>query len=106
DSYVEKEFGTGCLKVTPAHDQNDYEIGVRHNLEVIDTLNEDGTLNELCEIPEYVGKDRFEVKQLVIERLKAEGLLIKEEEFMTRIGRSERTNTVIEPRLSEQWFIK
>ncbi len=105
DSYVEKEFGTGCLKVTPAHDQNDNEIGVRHNLEVIDTLNEDGTLNELCEIPEYVGKDRFEVKQLVIERLKAEGLLIEEEEFITRIGRSERTNTVIEPRLSEQWFI-
>ncbi|HXH17646.1 MAG TPA: valine--tRNA ligase [Chitinophagales bacterium] len=106
DNYVEKEFGTGCLKVTPAHDQNDYEIGLRHNLPVIDTLNPDGTLNEKCEIAEYIGKDRFEVRQLVVERLRAENLLVKEEEFITRIGRSERTNSVVEPRLSMQWFIR
>ncbi len=106
DNYVEKEFGTGCLKVTPAHDQNDYDIGVRHNLPVIDTLNPDGTLNELCEIPEYVGLDRFKVRKLVVERLREENILVKEEDFVTRIGRSERTNSVIEPRLSMQWFIR
>lgn len=106
DDYVEKEFGTGCLKVTPAHDINDYEIGKRHNLPVIDCINLDGTLNELCEIPEYVGKDRFEVKKLIVKKLKDENLLVKEEEFITRIGRSERTNTVVEPKLSLQWFIK
>jgi len=106
DNYVEKEFGTGCLKVTPAHDQNDYDIGLRHNLPVIATINPDGTLNEKCEIPEYVGKDRFKVRKLVVERLKAENLLVKEEEFVTRIGRSERTNSIVEPMLSMQWFIK
>ena len=106
DDYVEKDFGTGCLKVTPAHDQNDYDLGQRHNLPVIDTISLDGTLNEKCELPEYVGKDRFEVRQLVIDRLKADGTLIKAEEFITRIGRSERTNTVVEPKLSMQWFIK
>ncbi len=106
DDYVEKDFGTGCLKVTPAHDTNDYELGQRHSLPVIDTIALDGTLNEKCEIPEYVGKDRFEVRQLVIDRLKADGTLVKAEEFMTRIGRSERTNTVVEPKLSMQWFIK
>jgi len=106
DSYVDKEFGTGCLKVTPAHDQNDYEIGLRHHLPVIDTINPDGTLNEKCQIPEYVGKDRFKVRKLVVERLKSENLLVKEEEFVTRIGRSERTHSVVEPRLSMQWFVK
>ncbi|MES2629856.1 MAG: valine--tRNA ligase [Bacteroidota bacterium] len=106
DEYVEKDFGTGCLKVTPAHDPNDYELGQRHNLPVIDTINLDGTLNASCEIPEFVGKERFEVRQLVIDRLKASGELVKEEEFMTRIGRSERTNTVVEPKLSLQWFIR
>lgn len=106
DDYVEKEFGSGCLKVTPAHDINDYEIGKRHNLQVIDCINLDGTLNKLCEIPDYIGKDRFEVKKLIVKKLKEEGLLIKEEEFITRIGRSERTNTVVEPKLSLQWFIK
>ncbi|MEQ8303754.1 MAG: valine--tRNA ligase [Cyclobacteriaceae bacterium] len=106
DDYVDKEFGTGCLKVTPAHDVNDYEIGLRHNLPVIDTINDDGTLNEKCEIPKYVGKDRFAVRKEIIKDLGNEDFLVKEEEFITRIGRSERTNTVVEPKLSLQWFVK
>lgn len=106
DDYVDKEFGTGCLKVTPAHDVNDYEIGQRHNLPVIDTLNDDGSLNEKCELPKFFGKDRFAVRKEIVKDLKAAGHLVKEEEFITRIGRSERTNTVIEPKLSLQWFVK
>ncbi len=106
DSYVDMEFGTGCLKVTPAHDPNDYEIGQRHNLEVIDTINQDGTLNEKCGVPDYVGKDRFVVRKMVVKDLKATGDLVSSEDFTTRIGRSERTNTVVEPKLSLQWFIK
>ncbi len=106
DTYVELDFGTGCLKVTPAHDPNDYEIGQRHDLEVIDTINLDGTLNEACGIDKYVGKDRFAVRKEIVKDLKEVGHLIKEEDFTTRIGRSERTNTVVEPKLSLQWFIK
>lgn len=106
DDYVDMEFGTGCLKVTPAHDVNDYEIGQRHNLEVIDTINLDGTLNEKCELQAYVGVDRFEARKRIVKDLKAADILVKEEEFMTKIGRSERTNTVVEPKLSLQWFIK
>ncbi|GHE75605.1 valine--tRNA ligase [Roseivirga thermotolerans] len=105
DDYVEMDFGTGCLKVTPAHDPNDYEIGLRHNLEVIDTINLDGTLNEKCEIPAYVGMDRFAVRKQIIKDLEEAGYLMGFEEFTTKIGRSERTNTVIEPKLSLQWFI-
>lgn len=106
DDYVDKSFGTGCLKVTPAHDVNDYEIGLRHQLPVIDTINDDGTLNEKCELPKFVGKDRFAVRKEIIKDLHEAGHLVKEEEFITRIGRSERTNTVVEPKLSLQWFIK
>ncbi len=106
DDYVDKSFGTGCLKVTPAHDVNDYEIGVRHNLQVIDTLNDDGTLNEKCEIPKFYGKDRFAVRKEMVKDLREADYLVKEEEFITRIGRSERTNTVVEPKLSLQWFVK
>lgn len=106
DDYVDTEFGTGCLKVTPAHDVNDYEIGLRHNLPVIDTINDDGTLNEKCEISKFVGKERFAVRKQIIKDLKEAGHLVKEEEFITRIGRSERTNTVVEPKLSLQWFVK
>jgi valyl-tRNA synthetase len=106
DDYVDMAFGTGCLKVTPAHDPNDYEIGLRHGLDVIDILNDDGTLNEKCEMPEYTGKDRFQVRKLIIKDLKEGGHLLKAEEFITRIGRSERTDTVVEPRLSLQWFIR
>ena len=106
DEYVELDFGTGCLKVTPAHDPNDYEIGQRHNLEVIDTINLDGTLNEKCELPKYYGMERFKARKEIVKDLEAAGILVGEEEFTTRIGRSERTNTVIEPKLSLQWFIK
>ncbi|MBV6642918.1 MAG: valine--tRNA ligase [Cyclobacteriaceae bacterium] len=106
DDYVETDFGTGCLKVTPAHDVNDYEIGLRHNLEVIDTINLDGTLNEKCEVPKFVGKDRFKVRKEIVKDLSETGLLVKEDQMVTRIGRSERTNTVVEPKLSLQWFIK
>jgi valyl-tRNA synthetase len=106
DDYVDTEFGTGCLKVTPAHDPNDYEIGLRHGLKVIDTLNDDGTLNENCEVPKYIGMDRFEVRKKIVKDLKESGYLVRTEEFITRIGRSERTNTVVEPKLSLQWFLK
>ncbi|OEK06227.1 valine--tRNA ligase [Roseivirga misakiensis] len=105
DDYVEIEFGTGCLKVTPAHDPNDYEIGLRHNLEVIDTISLDGKLNEKCEVPAYVGMDRFKVRKQIIKDLDAAGILVGDEDFTTKIGRSERTNSVIEPKLSLQWFI-
>jgi valyl-tRNA synthetase len=104
DNYVDKVFGTGCLKVTPAHDVNDYEIGLRHNLPVIDTINDDGTLNEKCELPKFYGKDRFAVRKEIVKDLREAGHLMKEEEFVTRIGRSERTNSVVEPKLSLQWF--
>ena len=106
DDYVELDFGTGCLKVTPAHDPNDYEIGLRHSLEIVDTINLDGTLNEKCEMEKYVGEDRFKVRKLIVKDLKAAGILVKEDEFVTKIGRSERTNSVVEPKLSLQWFIK
>lgn len=106
DDYVDKTFGTGCLKVTPAHDVNDYDIGVRHNLPVIDTINDDGTLNDKCEIPKFVGKDRFAVRKEIVKDIREAGWLVKEEEFITRIGRSERTNSVVEPKLSLQWFVK
>lgn len=106
DDYVDKAFGTGCLKVTPAHDINDYEIGLRHNLPVIDIINDDGTINEKSELPKFFGKDRFAVRKEIVKDLKEAGHLVKEEEFVTRIGRSERTNSVIEPKLSLQWFIK
>ncbi|WP_258103320.1 valine--tRNA ligase [Marinoscillum sp. MHG1-6] len=105
DDYVELDFGTGCLKVTPAHDPNDYEIGQRHELEVIDTINLDGTLNEACGVDKYIGLDRFKVRKLIVKDLEEAGLLVGTEEFITRIGRSERTNTVVEPKLSLQWFI-
>jgi valyl-tRNA synthetase len=105
DDYVEIDFGTGCLKVTPAHDQNDYEIGLRHNLEVIDTISDDGCLNEKCELPKYFGMERFKARKEIIKDLDEAGILVGFEEFTTNIGRSERTNTVVEPKLSLQWYI-
>jgi valyl-tRNA synthetase len=105
DEYVELDFGTGCLKVTPAHDPNDYEIGQRHDLEVIDTLNFDGTMNEACGVEKYVGLDRFVCRKQIVKDLDDAEILVKQEDFNTRIGRSERTNSVIEPKLSLQWFI-
>lgn len=104
DEYVEMEFGTGCLKVTPAHDTNDYVLGKRHDLPVIDLLNEDGTLNEKAQI--LVGEDRFVARKKIIKLLEESGNLVKTEEYKSNVGHSERTNSVIEPRLSEQWFLK
>ena len=104
DEYVDPEFGTGALKVTPAHDINDYNLGLKHNLPIVDTLNDDGTLSEAAEV--FVGMDRFEARKKVIDRLRKEGLLIKEEEYATRLGFSQRTNAVVEPRISTQWFVK
>jgi len=104
DDYVEIEFGTGCLKVTPAHDTNDYELGKRHNLPIIDLLNEDGTLNDKAQI--LIGEDRFVARKKIIKLLEESGDLIKVEEYKSNVGHSERTDSVIEPRLSEQWFLK
>ncbi|MFL5739072.1 MAG: valine--tRNA ligase [Flavisolibacter sp.] len=104
DEYVDPAFGTGVLKVTPAHDINDYNLGLKHNLAAIDTLNPDGTLSEAAEV--FVGLDRFEARKRSIEKLKKEGLLLKEEEYQTRLGFSQRTNAVVEPKISTQWFVK
>ena len=104
DEYVDIEFGTGCLKVTPAHDENDKVLGDKHNLEVIDIFNEDASLNSFG--LHYEGKDRFEVRKDIIEELKSEGVLIKTETHTNKVGTSERTKAVIEPRLSDQWFLK
>jgi len=104
DDYVDPEFGTGALKITPAHDPNDKEIGERHNLEIIDIFNEDATLNSYG--LHYEGKDRDVVKKEIVEELKEKGYLDHVEKHMHRVGRSERTNAVIEPRLSRQWFLK
>ncbi len=104
DEYVDPTFGTGALKVTPAHDINDYNLGLKHGLPIIDTLNEDGTLSDAAEV--FVGLDRFEARIKAIEQLKAESLLVKEEEYSTRLGFSQRTNAVVEPRISTQWFVK
>ena len=104
DSYVEIGFGTGCLKVTPAHDINDYEIGLRHNLPVTDIIDDHGKLNEKAQI--LVGEDRFVARKKIEKMLQEAGCLEKVEEYISPIGYSERTNAVIEPRLSTQWFLK
>ncbi|MBS1566214.1 MAG: valine--tRNA ligase, partial [Bacteroidetes bacterium] len=104
DEYVDKEFGTGALKVTPAHDINDYNLGLKHNLEIVDTLNEDGTLSAAAQI--YVGVDRFAARKKIIAELQEKGYLIKEEEYSTRLGYSQRSGAVVEPRISTQWFLK
>ena len=104
DRYVDIEFGTGCLKVTPAHDKNDYMLGQNHNLETIDILNEDGTISEAAGM--YVGMDRFDVRRRIAEDLEQAGLLEKVEDYTNQVGLSERTKTPIEPRLSLQWFVK
>jgi valyl-tRNA synthetase len=104
DEYVDMEFGTGCLKITPAHDINDYEIGLRHKLDVIDIFNSDGTLSADAQI--YVGVDRFEARKLAVNELEKQGNLVKVEDYINKVGYSERTDAVIEPRLSAQWFLK
>ena len=104
DEYVDMEFGTGCLKVTPAHDINDKEIGERHNLEVIDIFNDDASLNSYG--LHYQGKDRFVARKEMIKELEELGFLVKTEIHINKIGTSERTGAVIEPKLSDQWFLK
>ena len=104
DEYVDPAFGTGALKITPAHDLNDYNLGLKHNLPAIDTLNPDGTLSEAAMV--FVGMDRFDARKAAVDRLREEGLLVKEEEYSTRLGFSQRTNAVVEPRISTQWFVK
>ena len=104
DDYVDPEFGTGCLKITPAHDQNDKVIGERHGLAVIDVLNDDATLNEHG--LHYEGKDRFVVRKEISKELDSLGVLLKVEDYQTKVGYSERTDAVIEPKISVQWFVK
>lgn len=104
DRYVDMAFGTGALKITPAHDPNDYDLGQKYNLEVIDIINLDGTLNEEAQF--CVGQDRFEARKSVGKLLDEAGVLVKTEDYRTRVGRSERTNAVVEPKLTLQWFLK
>ena len=104
DEYVTMEFGTGCLKVTPAHDLNDYELGIKHGLPSIDILNDDGTLNEHAQL--FVGEDRFEVREKIAQELQQQGYMVKVEDYLNKVGFSERTNAIIEPKLSMQWFMK
>ena len=104
DDYVDMEFGTGCLKVTPAHDENDKKLGDKHGLEVIDIFNDNATLNNYG--LHYQGQDRFEVRKKIAEELKEKGHLVKIEQHYHKVGTSERTKVVIEPRLSDQWFLK
>ena len=104
DEYVEMDFGTGCLKVTPAHDVNDYMLGDKYNLESIDIFNDNGTISEKGGL--YIGMDRFDVRKKISEDLKEKGLLEKTEDYVNKVGHSERTDAVIEPKLSMQWFVK
>ena len=104
DEYVDVEFGTGCLKVTPAHDENDKNLGEKHDLEVIDIFHEDATLNSFGQ--HYEGKDRFVVRKEIVKELEEKGHLVKTEQHLNKVGTSERTKAVIEPRLSDQWFLK
>lgn len=104
DDYVDIEFGTGALKITPAHDVNDYEIGQRHQLPMIDSLDDDGNLNSHG--LHYSGQNRFEVRKKIAKELEEKGLLLKAEDYVNKVGTSERTGAVIEPKISQQWFLK
>ena len=104
DEYVDMNFGSGCVKVTPAHDPNDFEVGKRHNLKMPLCMNDDGTMNEMAH--KYQGMDRFECRQKLVEDLQEMGLFIKKETIIHSVGHSERTGVVVEPRLSKQWFVK
>ena len=103
DEYVTMDFGTGALKVTPAHDMNDNQLGQKHNLEVVDIFNEDGTLNADAQI--YIGEDRFEARKKIAKELEEKGFLLKTEDYTSEVGYSERTDAVVEPRLSLQWWV-
>ncbi len=104
DEYVTTDFGTGALKVTPAHDMNDYQLGQKHGLEIIDIMNDDGTFSEAAQL--YVGEDRFEVRKKIVPALEAAGHLVKIEDYTNQVGYSERSHAVVEPRLSLQWWVK
>lgn len=103
DEYVAMDFGTGALKVTPAHDMNDNQLGQKHGLEVVDIFNEDGTLNEAAQL--YMGEDRFEARKKISRELEEKGFLLKTEDYSSEVGYSERTDVVVEPRLSLQWWV-
>ena len=103
DEYVEMDFGTGALKITPAHDKNDYQIGEKHGLEVIDVLNDDGTMSDAAQL--YIGKDRFEARKKIVTELEARGHVLKIENYVNQVGFSERTDVVVEDRLSMQWWV-
>jgi valyl-tRNA synthetase len=103
DDYVTMDFGTGALKVTPAHDMNDNQLGQKHNLEVVDIFNEDGTLNSEAKI--YIGEDRFAARKKIVKELEEKGILLKTEDYTSEVGYSERTDVVVEPRLSLQWWV-
>ena len=104
DDYVEKEFGSGAVKITPAHDPNDFEVGKRHDLPQILVMDETGTMNENA--GPYQGQDRFDCRKQIVADLKEQGVLIKIEEHVHQVGHSERSGAVIEPYLSTQWFVK
>jgi len=103
DEYVEMDFGTGALKITPAHDKNDYQIGEKHGLEVIDVLNDDGTMSGAAQL--YIGEDRFEARKKIVTELESKGHIVKIENYVNQIGFSERTDVVVEDRLSMQWWV-
>ena len=104
DEYVDREFGTGCLKITPAHDINDYNIGIKYKLDVIDIFNDNGTLSAKAKL--YVGEDRFAVRKKIVKELEALGHIVKIDDYVNNVGFSERTDAVIEPKLSLQWFMR
>lgn len=104
DEYVDQEFGTGVVKITPAHDPNDFEVGNRHDLPRVNVMNDDGTMNDLAGT--YAGMDRFVARKQIVKDLEALGRLIKIEKMVHSVGHSERTGVVVEPRLSTQWFVK
>ncbi|MDE6232943.1 MAG: valine--tRNA ligase, partial [Lachnospiraceae bacterium] len=104
DDYVSMDFGTGVVKITPAHDPNDFEVGLRHNLEIVNVLTEDAKIVE--EYPKYAGMDRYEARKAILEDLEAEGALIKTEDYSHNVGTCYRCHTTVEPRVSKQWFVK
>jgi valyl-tRNA synthetase len=103
DEYVTMDFGTGALKVTPAHDMNDYQLGQKHNLKIVDVLNDDGTLSEAAQI--FIGEERFEARKKIVKELEEKGFIVKIEDYTSEVGYSERTDAVVEPRLSLQWWV-
>ena len=104
DEFVEKEFGTGCVKITPAHDMNDYQSGLRHNLEIINVFDDDNKMGDL--VPKYKGMELLEARKAIVEDLKEIGALVKEEKYVHNVGKCERCKSTIEPKISEQWFVK